>query len=850
MKGMQKIKRGTGFRGLLEYLFANKDGPAPGRLIGGTMASSNPRDLAAEFKASRRLRPDVAKPVWHNALRMPAGEDVSDEIWGQIATRYLKLMGYDISKTQTCLVKHDDEAAIHIAASRIQLDGSLYLGENENLKSTRIIQQLEHEFNLTITKGPELGPDGKIILPSQRAASKNELEAALRTQTVPPRERLKGMVTEALADHPSLPEFKRRLEAAGVVVKANIASTGRMNGFSFELEGVAFKGSQLGDQFKWHKLKDNLNYDEIRDAFQLEGLGAKPLTGAVELASANIRAANRNLQAAGRTLEIVAAGAAQSHLNITRIPVHPVLEEKKREHHGRTGARLPAARSGHRNQHLRGEYPRAFTTWRNDNSANPPGLRASKRARSQRMPVLSAHGPRQGRAETRDPVLPNAFPGLGNRDRGLHQSYPNLTRGRESNMSDQDQFIDCAEGDWLNRQEFKAKLLEKRYQKSISQLLQEQLHFVDLQDHQIRIELKTGAVVTDKGDTMTSTGEDLQTVRSLIALAQTKGWQRISAKGSPEFLRLLYQEAQAAGLEIADPNAPELPPPAEIREAKADNSSTPRPTPTPKWVAPVHKKFEEVSGKIDELSSKRRELAGLENLDEVRAKIVQQHADSGYRSAAQRLEEAKHRAESIGSAVPFLRRAREQAVKQAKQDLDAEWKRVVLAHGQQVLDAKARNEERQRLDSEIFRLQTVQSDIRKNLQDPPAADISLKNDWAARKMAYHPHGPWKEAEWKGEIVKPMLDEEERQRELERQQELKLLEQKKEDARYEVMRLEHEITLVEEGMQSLDPDDQESEEYRSAIAEIDKYSKQIKQLEQEAGLDEDENEYAPRGPRLS
>lgn len=413
-------------------------------------------------------------------------------------------------------------------------------------------------------------------------------------------------------------------------------------------------------------------------------------------------------------------------------------------------------------------------------------------------------------------------------------------------MSDQDQFIDCAEGDWLNRQEFKAKLLEKRYQKSISQLLQEQLHFVDLQDHQIRIELKTGAVVTDKGDTMTSTGEDLQTVRSMIALAQAKGWKRVSAKGSPEFLRLLYQEAQAAGLEIADPNAPELPPPAEIREAKADNPSTP----APKWVAPVHKKFVDVSATIDELSSKRRELGGVENLDEVRAKIVKQHADNSYRAAAQRLQDAQRRAESIGSAVPFLRRARDQAVKQAKQDLDAEWKRVVLAHGQQVLDAKARNEERQRLDSEIFRLETVQSDIRKNLQDPPAADISLKNEWAARNMAHHPHGPWKEAEWKGEIVKPMLDEEERQRELERQQELKLMEQKKEDARYEVMRLEHEITLIQEGMQDLDPNDQDSEEYRSGMAQIDEYSKQIERLEREAGLDEDENEYAPRGPRLS
>lgn len=300
MKGMNKIKRGRGFRGLLEYLFTNKDGPAPGRLIGGTMASSNARDLAVEFKASRQLRPDIEKPVWHNSLRMPAGEDVADAKWEQIARDYLQEMGFDLDKTQYCLVKHDDEGAVHVCASRVALNGSVYLGKNENLKSTRVIQELEKRHGLTVTKGPELNPDGRTALPRERASktNKNELEAALRTKTVPPRERLKTMVAEALADHPSLPEFKRRLEQAGVVVKANMASTGRLNGFSFKLDGVAFKGSQLGDQYKWKSIKEKLNYDESRDAYQLEAIRTQPLTSSTELARANLRAAGRNIQAA------------------------------------------------------------------------------------------------------------------------------------------------------------------------------------------------------------------------------------------------------------------------------------------------------------------------------------------------------------------------------------------------------------------------------------------------------------------------------------------------------------------------------------------------------------------------
>ena len=76
MKGMNRIKRGTGFRGALDYVFgrdaAHKE--EPGELIGGNMSGTDVRQLAREFAAVRALRPDIGKPVWHNALRLPEGE--------------------------------------------------------------------------------------------------------------------------------------------------------------------------------------------------------------------------------------------------------------------------------------------------------------------------------------------------------------------------------------------------------------------------------------------------------------------------------------------------------------------------------------------------------------------------------------------------------------------------------------------------------------------------------------------------------------------------------------------------------------------------------------------------------
>ncbi|WP_223930782.1 hypothetical protein, partial [Aeromonas caviae] len=69
---------------------------------------------------------------------------------------------------------------------------------------------------------------------------------AVRTGDEPPRQRLQRLLDEAVKDKPTAPELAERLQAAGVGVRANLASTGRMNGFSFEVAGVAFKGSDLG----------------------------------------------------------------------------------------------------------------------------------------------------------------------------------------------------------------------------------------------------------------------------------------------------------------------------------------------------------------------------------------------------------------------------------------------------------------------------------------------------------------------------------------------------------------------------------------------------------------------------
>ncbi|KFX20079.1 relaxase/mobilization nuclease domain-containing protein [Pectobacterium betavasculorum] len=261
MKGMQKIKRGKSFAGVVRYVLQSgahhKSDPV---VIGGNMLSDSAVELIAEFDSTKHLRLDVAKPVWHNSLRLPNGESLTAEQWSSIADDYMRRMGFGDTHL-SCYVLHDDSAGqhIHIIASRIDMaGGKLYLGRNENLISTRIISELEIAHGLTVTKtAPAITPKQ----PKRRKVSRNEQMLSERTGLPSPKEALQQILDKSLADTPDLLTFTKRLEEAEVSWTANVASTGKMNGFSFSYRDIAFKASKLGKAYSWANLSNRLNYN-------------------------------------------------------------------------------------------------------------------------------------------------------------------------------------------------------------------------------------------------------------------------------------------------------------------------------------------------------------------------------------------------------------------------------------------------------------------------------------------------------------------------------------------------------------------------------------------------------------
>ncbi|HGP0233802.1 TPA: relaxase/mobilization nuclease domain-containing protein [Pseudomonas aeruginosa] len=270
MKGMQSIKRGTGFSGVAAYMLDDPNA----ELLGGNMSGRTAKELGREFNVSRQLRPDIKKPTWHNSLRLPEGEKLSHDQWVRVCDEYMQRMGFTDAH-QRVYVMHDDPKGqhVHIAASRVGLDGMVYLGQNENLKSTRVIQALERDFGLTVTPGPTV-ENGRIKAPQARRPTAGEVGKFERTGEAPARFQLAQLIDQALKDKPTVVQFVERLQLAGVEVKPNLSKSG-LNGFGFAIDGVAFKGSQLGDKYKYKGLLSRgLSYEQNRDYEKLRSLAA------------------------------------------------------------------------------------------------------------------------------------------------------------------------------------------------------------------------------------------------------------------------------------------------------------------------------------------------------------------------------------------------------------------------------------------------------------------------------------------------------------------------------------------------------------------------------------------------
>lgn len=260
-----KVSRGGGFRGAVSYVLDK--GQAEN--VGGNMSGRTVSELTSEFGITKKLRPDCKNPVWHCSLALPEGDRLSAKKWDEISADFMKEMGLDPANFLYTVQRHSDTGFdhIHIVASRIGLDGLLWHGQNDVLAAIKATQKLENLHQLTLTPGLDFERKN-----DRKPLTAKESYMGLRTEMKPPRQVCQEAIDAVLQSSGvmSAPEFIKRLAAFGVNAVPSVATTGTMNGFSFECEGIPFSGSKLGEGYKWTKLQlKGVEYVKVRDFEEL-----------------------------------------------------------------------------------------------------------------------------------------------------------------------------------------------------------------------------------------------------------------------------------------------------------------------------------------------------------------------------------------------------------------------------------------------------------------------------------------------------------------------------------------------------------------------------------------------------
>jgi len=225
----------------------------------------NPEDAIKAMHQAANRRADIRQPVGHITLSLPpqVGRETR---WAEIIKKTRAELGIDDSFPAVAL-RHGDTAHdhVHLIFSRVSISGKVHDAANIGLRCASLERTIERDFNLKLFKSPPAVPV---------SITKNEIEKSLREKQQPARLQLHSAITTALEGKPTAQQFVERLQLAGVEVKANLASTGKMSGFSFSFNGISFGASKIHKDFGWASLKERIDHEEERDSSYLAQLNA------------------------------------------------------------------------------------------------------------------------------------------------------------------------------------------------------------------------------------------------------------------------------------------------------------------------------------------------------------------------------------------------------------------------------------------------------------------------------------------------------------------------------------------------------------------------------------------------
>lgn len=267
-----KVKKGSGFRGSLEYSMEEGKGYV---LESNIPHCSTPADYARKLAANNDLNSRVTKPVFHAAISIEKGVHLTDEKFKEIGNDFMKMYGFNKEgkgQVPFVMVRHTntDHEHIHIIANRIDSKGYCHNPSNDFHLINKVCRELEKKHGLQVVNSTQ----NKV-----KETPRNEIKMRERLEKngeILPnyRKDLINKIDKAIAPvgggKRPFRSFVNELNKQGVDLLVNVSqTTGKISGISFAMDDnghkVTYKGSALGKGYSFNGIIKNVEFIPERD---------------------------------------------------------------------------------------------------------------------------------------------------------------------------------------------------------------------------------------------------------------------------------------------------------------------------------------------------------------------------------------------------------------------------------------------------------------------------------------------------------------------------------------------------------------------------------------------------------
>ncbi len=226
----------------------------------GVLADTT-KDIIRSFAMQRSGRKEIKQPVGHIPLSFSPEdkERLTDEFMVQLAKEYMKEMG--IKNTQYIIVRHNntDNSHLHIVYNRIDNDLKLISVNYDYKRNIKVCKKLKDKHGLTYGTGKE-----KVKREKLKGPDKVKYQIYDAIKAVLPR-----------CTNPN--DLKSLLDQSAIEAEFKLSrTTYEIEGISFRLGNICFKGSEVDRKFSYGNLKKefdkNIEIEEKRIKAEQEKL--------------------------------------------------------------------------------------------------------------------------------------------------------------------------------------------------------------------------------------------------------------------------------------------------------------------------------------------------------------------------------------------------------------------------------------------------------------------------------------------------------------------------------------------------------------------------------------------------